>query len=138
MLVDDIARAVRASSAAKVYVCNVATQRGETDDFHVSDHLTAITDHVGHQIFDYMLVNSNLDNAIPPQLEVSAVGLNGDLSKAEAMGVKVVLSDVVDSENPLRHDPKKLAASLMRVYYDKYGKSQNVNGKASEIEQIGA
>jgi uncharacterized cofD-like protein len=138
LLVEDIARAIRASSATKVYVCNVATQRGETDDFHVSDHLGAITAHVGHQLFDYMLVNSNVDVSIPPQFEVSVVEPNGDLGKAEDVGVKVVLADVVDSENPLRHDPKKLGASLMRIYYDKYDKSQTSMNKLQEAQQIGA
>ena len=134
LLVEDIARAVRASSAVKVYVCNVATQRGETDDFHVSDHLAALTEHVGYQLFDYMVVNSNMNGVIPPHLEVGPVPLNGDLSKAEAMGVKVVLADVVDGENGLRHDPTKLAASLMRIYYDK----SQATARPNEVGQLGA
>lgn len=135
LLVEDIARAVRASSAVKVYVCNVATQRGETDDFRVSDHLKVITEHVGHQLFDYMLVNSNTAVSIPTHLRVNPVEVNGDLAEAEAMGVKVVLADVVDVENPLRHDPKKLAASLMRIYYDK---SQVAAARPAEVGQVGA
>jgi 2-phospho-L-lactate transferase/gluconeogenesis factor (CofD/UPF0052 family) len=113
----------------------VATQHGETDDFHVTDHLKALTAHVGHQLFDSMLVNDNFSAAIPPQLHASPVELNGDLEEAEAMRVKVVLSDVVDTDNGLRHDPKKMAAALMRIYYDK---SQVPTPKPGEVGQLGA
>ena len=96
--------------------------------------MAALTEHVGYQLFDYMVVNSNMNGVIPPHLEVGPVPLNGDLSKAEAMGVKVVLADVVDGENGLRHDPTKLAASLMRIYYDK----SQATARPNEVGQLGA
>ncbi len=135
LLVDDIARAIRASNSPKVYVCNVATQAGETDDFHVSDHLQVLTDHVGFQLFDYMLVNNNPNAVLPAHAHVRPVEINGDLSKADAMGVRVVLADLVNPENGLRHEPKKLAASLMRIYYDR---SQSATAKPRELTQLGA
>ena len=135
LLVEDIARAIRASNAPKVYVCNVATQPGETDDFHVSDHLKVLTAHVEYQLFDYMLVNSNPNAALPAQAHSRPVEVNGDLSKAEAMNVKVVLADLVDPDNGLRHDPKKLSASLMRIYNDR---SQLSVTKPAKVDQLGA
>lgn len=116
LLVRGITHAIRCSDATKVYVCNVATQRGETDDFRVVDHLRALHDHVGEPIVDHVLVNNNLgpaEDKIKPEWAVEAVSLEGieDLEGS----VNVVLRDVVNPEFPLRHDPEKLATALIDV-----------------------
>ena len=116
LLVHGIAHAVRCSQATKVYVCNVATQRGETDNFGVVEHVAALRDHVGGHVVDYVLVNSNLNPAaakIKPEWSVNAVGLDG----IERLGddITIVLRDVVNPEFPLRHDPEKLSAELLKL-----------------------
>jgi uncharacterized cofD-like protein len=116
VLVDRLTDAIRASRAAKVYVCNVATQRGETDDFEAVDHVLALEHHVGKDVVDHVLVNSNLDPAktrIKEEWSVRAVGLSG-LEKLDG-SVRVVLEDVVNPEFPLRHDPEKLARILIQL-----------------------
>lgn len=116
LLVHGIANAIRCSPATKVYVCNVATQRGETDDFRVVDHLRALNEHVGGSIIDTVLVNNNLDPAaakIKPEWSVKAVGLDG-LEELDG-SVNVVLRDVVNPDFPLRHDPEKLATALLSL-----------------------
>lgn len=142
LLVQGITHAIRCASATKVYVCNVATQRGETDDFGVVDHLRALHDHVGEPIVDYMLVNSNLGPAatkIKPEWAVQAVSPDGleDLAGA----VNVVLRDVVDPAWPLRHDPEKLALALINLARE--GRSRSTaesvvsvgpNGHRSDVE----
>ena len=65
LLVPDIARAVRASSAPKVYVINVATQMGETDHFTAFDHVDVIVKQLGPGILDAVLINSNRASAAP-------------------------------------------------------------------------
>jgi len=115
LLVDDIAKAITASPAVKVYVCNVATERGETDGFTVADHVEAIRQHVGNKIVDYVLVNSNVQATLPPEWQVSVV--SPDVQGLG--GVELVMADTVDEENRLRHDSKKLGSSLMGFYYEK-------------------
>src|SRR5260370_7970114 len=51
--------AIKASPALKVLICNLASQRGETDGYCVDDYLRVIREHVGSNIFDFVLVNSN-------------------------------------------------------------------------------
>ena len=121
LLVDGIRKAVKASSALKVYVCNVATQRGETDNFSVTDHADALIRHVGTGLFDHVLANSNLQGELPAEWQVSKVSPSGPLKE----GAKVVLADVVSRENPLRHDPKKLSTTLIRLLYDR-GQMRNM------------
>lgn len=112
LLVQEIAGAVKASSALKVYVCNVATQRGETENYRVVDHVQALERQLGEGLFQYVVVNSNLPARTP---EVQPVVLSGE----EAERYHVVEADVADSQHPRMHQPLKLAQALMRLYYDR-------------------
>jgi uncharacterized cofD-like protein len=117
LLVHDLASALLASNALKVYVCNVATQRGETDDFTVKDHVEALLRHLPENPFHFVLANDKVGAVLPAHWHVNQVAPSEDDLKLD--GVEVVRADVVDPKNPLRHDPKKLAQALMRLFYDK-------------------
>ena len=58
LLVPKLAEAVVETDAVKMFICNVMTQPGETDNYTVSDHLKAVQEHIGHQLFDYVIVNN--------------------------------------------------------------------------------
>jgi uncharacterized cofD-like protein len=111
LLVEDIRQAAEASPAIKIYVCNVATQPGETDGFDVGQHVTALQRHVGRDLFPYVLAN---DNPTPsqdqPQLEPVVLHDTPDDS------YQVIAADLVDQATPWRHDSTKLAHELVRFY----------------------
>jgi len=69
LLVEGMVSSLKQSKAPKVYICNVATQKGETDHFTVGDHIEALERHVGPGLFDYVLVNSNLNYPLPPSAQ---------------------------------------------------------------------
>ena len=113
LLVDGIREAIQWSRGATIYVCNVATQHGETDDFGYEDHIKEIVAYLGDGELDYAVVNSNhaAEAAIRPEWHVQAVPYDG---KTVVEGdVTIVARDVVNDRNPLRHDPEKLAAVLL-------------------------
>jgi len=132
LLVEGIHKAIRASSAVKVYVCNVATQPGETDGFDVADHVAAIERHVGQGLFDYVIVNNNRIEGLSSDPTAGSVSLNGRLPEH----LKVVAADVVSEINPLHHDPKKLADALMHVFFDKSQNGRNGHPKSPD-DQLG-
>jgi uncharacterized cofD-like protein len=112
LLVEGIGRAVRAASGKVVYVCNVATQRGETDGFSVGDHVRALTDHVGIDLLDAVMINENFsqDGRIKPEWGVETVRLvDGDSLPGNP---EILSRDLVGPETPLRHDSDKLADAL--------------------------
>jgi uncharacterized cofD-like protein len=112
LLVEDIVRAIRASRAVKVYICNVATQPGETDSYGVAAHLVALERHVGPGLFDYVLVNDRFDMTLPDHLHREELVTPGP----EAIrGYRLIATDLVDLNNPWRHDPRKLAAAVMEL-----------------------
>jgi uncharacterized cofD-like protein len=106
LLIREIRDALAASRAMKVYVCNVATQPGETDGFSVKDHLDAIERHIGALPFQRVLVNTAKDIPLPPG--VAWVGEPMPEGPAD-----VIALDLADAKNPGHHDPRKLAAALM-------------------------
>ena len=130
VLVEDIARAIRASHAVKIYVCNVATEYGETDDFLVADHVQALERHVGTGLFQYVLVNSNLNVSLPEGFKSRLVSPNGD--DFTHAPYSVVLADVIDETDPRKHNSRKLAQSLLRIYYER---SHQETGRRDEREQ---
>jgi len=115
LLVEGIRQSIAVSSALKVYVCNVATQHGETDSFAVSDHFRALVRHTGRNLFDYVLANSNVNEPLPDAWHSEPVRVD-DLSLD---GARVTTADVVSVENRYHHDPKKLSDTVIRLYYQR-------------------
>src|SRR3989475_6443802 len=62
LMVPGMVRTIKESPALKVFVCNVASQHGETDSYNVSDYLRVLHDHVGENLFDFVIVNANLNH----------------------------------------------------------------------------
>lgn len=119
LLVDGIREAIGWSQGETVYVCNVATQEGETDHYGYDDHVREVVKYLGDDDLDYVLVNNNpaAFAAIRPDWHVEAVVHDGAATASN--GVHIVARDVVNDQNPLRHDPVKLAAALLALARDR-------------------
>jgi len=115
LLVGGIQKALFQTSAMKLFVCNVATQHGETDNFSVADHIETLERHTGKGILNAVLANSNIVEALPEAWHSAPVPISNDGLRA-FQGLRLVQADVVAEENRYRHDPDKLAATIMRVY----------------------
>jgi uncharacterized cofD-like protein len=115
LLVPDIADAIRVSRALKIYVCNVATQPGETDYFNCGDHLRAIEDHVNGNLFDVILVNNDCVEALPENLHW--VEIDDDLQD----NYSIYQGGLVDKARPWHHDSEKLAQVLMDLLQERTG-----------------
>ena len=113
LLIADVQDALRAAPGLKVYVCNVATQPGETAEMTASAHLRALFDHVGPDLVDYVIVNRSMEARRPEGWLAQPVEV--DVRRLEELPVVIVEEDVVDLHNAHRHDPAKLAAALMRL-----------------------
>ena len=62
----DLLAAIRASQAVKVYVCNIATQTGETDLYTCYDHVHALEEHTDGQFFNIVICNENCEGDLGP------------------------------------------------------------------------
>lgn len=116
LLVPGMAQAIRESPALKVFVCNVASQHGETDGYNVSDYLRVLHEHVGEDLFDFVLVNSNLTRQ--PTGGQSQVRFDYRGATREHPRTRFIASDVVNNRIPSHHDPDKLARVIIKRVWE--------------------
>ena len=109
LLVRDVRKAIAASRALKVFVCNVATQLGETDRYSAGDHVAALEKHSQAGLFPIVLANNRLD---VPFDAPEGVALVADEFPGDAP-YRVVRADLIDTASPWRHDSGKLARALL-------------------------
>lgn len=130
LLVEGITRAIRESRALKVLVCNVATQPGETDGYSAEDHVAAINRHVGDDLFQHLVLHDTTRKAVPA--DGAATPVVASARKLE--GLKLHYADVVNPDNPLRHDPYKLAEALLALVKERPQHDQS-NGGGQQAHQ---
>jgi uncharacterized cofD-like protein len=114
LLVPDVLEAIRASNALKIFVVNIATQRGETNAYTCSDHVRALESHTGPGLVDIVACNRNTDLPMPPGTDW--VQLDDELDN-----VSLYAADLVDIEHPWRHDSEKLARALIDLLNERTG-----------------
>ncbi len=117
LLVPKLAKAIVESTAVKLFVCNVMTQPGETDGYSVSDHLKAVQDHIGHKLFDYVLVN---DGEISPEVaekyaEMGSTQVGLDIDEINRLGYEIISDRLVLYRTFLRHDAERLSHHIYKL-----------------------
>lgn len=112
LLVPYVQKAIRASQAVRLYVCNVATEPGETDGFGVSDHMRHLRLHAD-DAFTTVLANDAYLNHPTDARGAEWVTLP---SPGEPLDYRLFTADIADDTSPRHHDPAKMAAQVMKVY----------------------
>lgn len=126
-LVKDITRAVWNAKAKKIYVCNVMTQVGETDNYSVSDHVKTIFDHTHlddiddskKNIIDAVLVNNFIPRNLAEKYEqAGSLPVEIDITELRRMGVEVVQKNLLEDskEGLVRHSYSKVAKAIYFWY----------------------
>jgi len=115
LLIKEISEAIVDSVAVKLYISNIMTQYGETDNYTASDHLTALIKHSHPRIVDYCIVNKGY---IPEEMlkrykEENSFPVIPDIARIRALGYRVVEEDVVKISDFIRHDAEKLAQIIL-------------------------
>ena len=115
LLIPAVRDAVAASRALRCYVCNVATQVGETEGYGLAAHLAALEAHAGGDLVDVVLANDDFTAARPAGDRSEPVRLDWTGVRG---GPELVTRPVVDAANAHRHDSALLAAALMAIFQE--------------------
>lgn len=129
LLVKDIRKAIKNSDAIKIYVSNIMTQPGETDDYTVADHVNAIKRHCdGDMLIDYVVVNNR---EIHSEFEEKYLSEGAKFVKTDERTLRKKLVGIIEGDfasirnGHIRHDTEKLASILIetimerKLLYDK-------------------
>jgi uncharacterized cofD-like protein len=129
LLVDGIVEKIAQSNAQKVYVCNVMTQTGETDNYTAFDHMNALIAHTRPDIINYCIVNTGkvLKELLKKYEEEGAYPVVADSDKIIENGYNVIEGDVVNTQNYVRHDAKKLSKIIIDLTLKTKGKKISID-----------
>ena len=145
LLVNGVTNALKESTAIKVYISNIMTEPGQTDNYSVSDHLNAIIEHCGNGVVDYCIYDTG---EIVPEF-IKKYNLEGqdlveqDIEKVK--GIKFLQRNLsMISGKHIRHDPSLVASSIIELICDdlKYQDKQSdpqylmLNTKLREEKRI--
>ena len=112
LLVNGIVNALQRSSAPKMYICNVATEKGETDGYTVFDHVNALQKQTFRGVVDYVIANNHRVSAHQGPESLPLID-NTDGTQ----NVELITGDIIDRQIPIHHDPVKLAGLIIEVYH---------------------
>ena len=116
LLVDRIGREIEASSAVKIYVCNVMTQPGETDGYTASDHVAALLRGAHAHVCEITVVNDELPRKLrEAYAEEGQLPVRVDEDELRTLGVRVVRANVISETETVRHDSDRLAAVVVGI-----------------------
>ena len=145
LLVNGVTKAIKESTAIKVYISNIMTEPGQTDDYSIADHINAITEHCGTGIIDYCIYDTG--EIIPEYIKkYNREGqdiVEQDINKIK--GIKFLQRNLsIIKGSLIRHDPSLVAASIIELicddlkYQDKQGDPQYLmlNNKLREEKRI--
>ena len=122
LVISKVSEKIRESNAKKIYVCNVMTQHGETDNYTVSDHIVAINKHVEENIFDLVIANSREfdDSILSKYHKEKQEPVKIDQDKIEKLGIKLIKNNdvgIVDN-NTIRHNAEKVSELIYDYIID--------------------
>jgi len=137
LLIPAIRDAVLTASAPRIFICNVATQEGETTGYDLAAHVDALVAHTGLDIVDIVLANNHL-----------VAGTGGAGGDGSALGAppnavtlrwppssqpppRLILDDVIDAANAHHHDPVRLAAAVIKALDGEVGLRRRSAGRTT-------
>ena len=110
LMVPGILDALLTTTALRIYVCNVATEVGETQNFFVEDHVNALMKHTDENILDYVIANNNIID-IGDRFMGNSVPVSNEIIS----NIEVAYADLLDTNHPVRHDSNKLAEFILSI-----------------------
>ncbi len=116
LLCKDVVKAIDNSNAKIIYVCNVVTQPGETDNFKASNHVKLLNKYLGKRKVDTLITNS--EEIDPEIVKIYETQEQKDLVVVDSKNIKIehINKPLIKIENNIiRHDNVKLALEIMNI-----------------------
>lgn len=116
LVFNEIKEALDNSRALKVYVSNIMTQKGETDDYNLLDHIKVLKEYIGNNI-DIVIANNNFnisDNILNKYLVEGS-----KLVDISNLDINTIYDNLIEiDDDKLRHNNKRVSAIIMKLLLD--------------------
>lgn len=140
LLVSEIAEEISKSSAKKIYVCNIMTQPGETDNYSVTDHVNALMKHAGsRKIIDTVLVNDFMPSNLAKKYQMSgSYPVKSDFENLKKLGVKYFPKKLIEDskEGLVRHSSNRVARAIYYWYRKEIKSERNLFNRKSADREV--
>lgn len=113
LIIPSIKKALQKSKVKKIFIMNIANKPFETSNFKTSNYMNILKNHLGKNIFDYIVVNTNQAPEIPRSLKYKYVKF--DENELEPFNARVIEGDFVNLKYPLYHDSDKIAKAVIDI-----------------------
>lgn len=118
LLIKNVSKTIKESKAIKIYISNIMTEPGQTDDYDVSDHINSILEHSGEGVIDFCI--SDVGEIVPEYIrKYNLMGsdvVNIDASNIRNKGIRLIKGELAVAEgNYIRHDPDKTAKLIIEL-----------------------
>lgn len=131
LLVKKVSKAIKESKAVKIYISNIMTEFGQTDDYSLAQHIEAIQAHVGKGVFDYCLADTG--EVVPEYVrrynKEGAEIVEANVAQAASLGVKIIQKDMSCVKNDrIRHNPEMIASTIIELICNELKFKDQQNG----------
>lgn len=138
LLIEDLSRALTATSNPKIYICNVMTQPHETDGMTAFDHVNAIVEHTGPEVLSHVIVNAG---SIPQNLlKKYAVGrsfpVTKDTAKIRGLGYEVIEADIVTCADTIRHNSRRVSKAIIEIIGEAKKRNQAEQKRKKKLRYV--
>ena len=118
LLVNGVAKAIKESKAIKIYINNIMTEPGQTDDYSVEDHIKAIIDHCGEGLIDYCIYDTGevIPEYIKKYNKEGADLVEQKINDPRVKRIKFIKKNISTiTDDKIRHDPYLIAESAITL-----------------------
>ncbi len=116
LLCKEVIDAIDSSNSKIIYVCNVMTQPGETDDFKVSDHINLLNNYLGKRKIDIVVTNSEEISIETQRIYETTEQKDLVIVDSENINIENISKPLIKVENNvIRHDNLKLALEIVNI-----------------------
>lgn len=141
LLIDEISHEIAKSNAKKIYVCNIMTQPGETDNYSVCDHINAIVKHAGsRKVIDAVLVNDFMPSNLAKKYQIAgSYPVKLDFENLKKLGVKLVTRKLIEDskEGLVRHSSNRVARAIYYWFRKEHKNEKGIFSHDKDSERQG-
>ena len=118
LLVCEISETIIHANGKKIYISNIMTQDGETDNYTLSEHVNEIEKYLGKNVLDYVIANETeiTEDMIEEFNQKNSIPIELDIENIKNKKLKVIKDDyIITLPGKIMHNSKKVVIDILKL-----------------------